>query len=110
MLNNNYQLRKNRVRAKISGTAQKPRLSVYKSNRVLYAQMIDDEKSHTLCSVSSIKEKKCNTKQAEILGKKLGELAKAKKIETCVFDKGAYRYHGVIKTLADSVRESGLKF
>jgi len=102
--------RKKRVRSKISGTAECPRCSVYKSNRVIYVQLINDLEGKTIGAVSSIKEKKKNMEIAEVLGKKIGEIAKEKKIKKCVFDRGANKYHGVIKVIADSARNTGLNF
>jgi large subunit ribosomal protein L18 len=101
------QRRKNRVRAKVNGTAQTPRMSVYKSNTSVYVQLIDDQKGFTLISV---KGDNSNIKSAEVVGDKIAELAEAKKIKTCVFDRNGYKYHGVIKALADNARKGGLKF
>jgi large subunit ribosomal protein L18 len=107
----NKKRRKARIRAKISGTATRPRLSVYKSNTHNYAALIDDTQGKTLVSVSDMKEKaKGNTEAAKKIGLKLAEEAKKQKIETCVFDRNAYKYHGRVKALADGAREGGLKF
>lgn len=104
-----------RLRAKISGTADKPRLSVYRSNKQIYAQIIDDEAGHTLVSCSSrLKDLNLQplskTDQGKEVGKKLAELAKEKGVETVIFDRGGYKYHGRIKALAEGAREGGLNF
>ena len=101
-----------RVRAKISGTLDRPRLNVFKSNKGIYAQIIDDENGKTLVSVSTqtLKLKNNNIENSTIIGKKIGELAIKAGIKTIVFDRGGYIYHGKIKALADAARESGLKF
>ncbi len=104
--------RKARVRAKVSGTAEKPRLSVFKSNKGMYAQLIDDVRGITLASAHSREVKgaagKADTSME--VGKLLAKKAQDKKIETIVFDKGSYKYHGRVKSLADGAREGGLKF
>lgn len=100
-----------RVRAKIAQTAQRLRLSVFRSNKHMYAQIIDDAKGITVASVSSQKSK--NTKKVELskeLGKLLAEKALKKNIKTIVFDRGSYKYHGRVKALAEGAREGGLKF
>ena len=106
--------RHKRVRNKISGTAECPRLSVFRSNTNLYVQVIDDENQVTLASASTldkeVKTKKANKEAAKELGTLIAKKAKAKKIETVVFDRGGYVYHGVVKELADAAREGGLKF
>lgn len=99
---NNIERRHKRIRAKISGTADMPRLSVFKSNRFIYAQLIDDVKGNTLASASSNDAKK--------VGSELAKKALALKIEKVVFDRGGYLYAGKIKAVADSAREGGLKF
>ncbi len=106
------QRRKARSRAKISGTAKRPRLTVYRSLQSFEAQLIDDISGVTLVSITSRKEKKDGTslKNVQELGKKLGEQAKKKKITTCVFDRNGYAYHGKVKTFADGAREGGLMF
>ena len=104
--------RKARIRAKISGTKEKPRLSVFRSNRQLYAQLIDDEHGRTLASASTrgIPGKQGNkTVKAGETGKLLAEAAKKAGIAKAVLDKGAYKYHGRIKSLADAARDAGLK-
>jgi large subunit ribosomal protein L18 len=105
------QSRHNRIRAKISGTADKPRLAVFKSNKFIYAQLIDDVKGETLAQADSKKNaSKTQTEQAIEVGKVIAEAAKEKKIVEVVFDRGGFRYAGNIKALADSAREAGLKF
>ena len=108
--------RKPRIRKKISGTEARPRLVVYRSNQHLYAQLVDDVNGVTLASASTqVLNKdgetlKSNKDSATKVGKAIAEAAKAKKIETCVFDRNGYIYHGKIKALADGAREGGLKF
>lgn len=103
--------RHNRIRAKVSGTAEKPRLAVFKSNTALYAQLIDDVAGKTLAAVDTRKEKgESLTEKAAVIGKSIAETAKKAGIETVVFDRGGFKYQGVIAALADSAREAGLKF
>ncbi len=104
------QRRHRRIRARIAGTAARPRLSVFKSNRDLYAQVIDDEKGVTIVAVSSRGLKGLPRERATLAGKRLAESAAAKKIHTVVFDRGGYRYAGNIKLFADTVRAGGLIF
>ena len=103
-----------RVRRKISGTAEKPRLCVYRSNTNLYVQIIDDVAGNTIVSASTldkeIKTKYANKDAARELGTLIAKKASDKKIETVVFDRGGYIYHGVVKELAEAAREGGLKF
>ena len=103
-----------RVRTKISGTAERPRLCVYRSNSNLYVQVIDDVAGNTLVSAStldkSIKTKHANKEAAKELGALIAKKALEKNIETVVFDRGGYIYHGVVKELAEAAREGGLKF
>ena len=103
-----------RVRRKISGTAERPGLCVYRSNTNLYVQIIDDVAGNTLVSASTldkdVKTKYANKEAAKELGALIAKKAKAKKIETVVFDRGGYIYHGVVKELAEAAREGGLKF
>jgi large subunit ribosomal protein L18 len=96
-----------RVRAKITGTADRPRMSVYRSNKGLFVQLIDDTSGKTLVGIRSDKR---NTKSAHDLGLEIAEKAKEKHIATIVFDRGGYMYHGSIKALADAAREGGLRF
>ena len=107
------QRRRRRVRARITGTAERPRLSVYRSNKGVFAQLIDDRAGHTLAAVNWIEpdlKKFTATEQATKAGELLAERAKAAGVETCVFDRGGYQYHGRVKALADGAREGGLKF
>jgi large subunit ribosomal protein L18 len=105
--------RRYRVRARIKGTAARPRLSVYRSNRGVFAQLIDDQKGHTLAAVSwteaPLRELSAAA-QAKRAGELLAERAKAAGVGSCVFDRGGYRYHGRVKALADGAREGGLAF
>jgi large subunit ribosomal protein L18 len=105
---------KRRIRKKISGTASLPRLSVFRSNKQIYAQLIDDNNGVTLVSASTYKNKavtKMNkTEQAAVVGKEVAEKAIKAGIQTVVFDRNGYLYHGRVKSLADSAREGGLKF
>ena len=98
------------IRKKISGTSDKPRLSVFRSNKEIYAQLIDDVKGCTLASASSVNVKGTKIEQAGHVGKIIAENAKKAGIENVVFDRGGFLYHGRIKALADSARESGLNF
>ncbi len=103
-----------RVRRKISGTAERPRLCVYRSNTNLYVQIIDDVAGNTLVSASTldkeIKTKHANKEAAKEVGALIAKRAADKKIESVVFDRGGYIYHGVVKELAEAAREGGLKF
>ena len=102
-----------RVRAKISGTPECPRLVVFRSNKNIEAQIIDDVKGVTLVSASSVQLKLSNggnVEGAKVVGAKIAEVAKAKKISKVVFDRGGYLYHGRVAALADADREGGLKF
>jgi large subunit ribosomal protein L18 len=111
--------RRIRVRARIKGTAVRPRLNVFRSLRGTYVQLIDDEKNKTLASVNSKKDaadiktagdRKAKEAVAFVLGKKIAEKAKALKINTIVFDRAGYAYHGRVKAVADGAREGGLIF
>ena len=108
----NAQSRQNRTRAHIRGTASRPRLSVTISNMHVSAQIIDDEKQSTLAAASSVgaKVKGSMTEKAERVGEQIAKEAKAKKIGAVVFDRGAKKYHGRIKALADAARKNGLEF
>ena len=105
---------KRRIRKKISGTSKVPRLSVFRSNKQIYAQFIDDTTGLTLASASSYKnkavDKKNKSDQAAVVGKEVAEKALKAGIETVVFYRNGYLYHGRVKSLADSAREGGLKF
>src|SRR3990170_4161658 len=102
--------RRRRVRAKVRGTVERPRLSVFRSNRGIQAQVIDDVSGHTLAAVNwtegDLKELK-SMEQAKRAGELLAERAKAAGVESVVFDRGGYRYHGRVKALADGAREKG---
>jgi large subunit ribosomal protein L18 len=105
--------RRRRVRARVTGTTQRPRLSVYRSNRGVFAQLIDDGKGHTVAAVNWIEpelRKLTASEQAKRAGELLAERAKAAGVETCVFDRGGYQYHGRVKALAEGAREGGLVF
>ncbi len=103
-----------RVRFKVQGTAERPRLCVYRSNKGIYAQIIDDRSGRTLVSASSLKDKKANSvakvEQAAIIGTAIAEKAKAAGIEAVVFDRNGYLYHGRVKALAEAARKGGLNF
>lgn len=103
---------KRRVRGKISGSADLPRLTVYKSNKEIYAQLVDDAAGKTLASVSSraLETKGSKTEVSTAVGKAIAEKAKEAGISAVVFDRNGFVYHGRIKALADSAREAGLKF
>ncbi len=100
------------IRRRIAGTAEMPRISVFKSNRAIYAQLVDDVKGHTLTSVSSAElgKKAVNIDVSKEVGKKFAEKAKAAGVEQVVFDRNGYPYHGRVKAFADGAREAGLKF
>ena len=106
--------RHNRVRGKISGTAERPRLCVFRSENNIYAQIIDDVAGNTLCSASTVEKgfegNGGNIEAAKKIGNKIAERALAKGIEEVVFDRGGYIYHGRVQALAEGARESGLKF
>jgi large subunit ribosomal protein L18 len=100
-----------RIRRKVSGTAERPRLSVYRSLNHIYAQVIDDESGVTVASASTIKLKTGgNIAAAKEIGKAVAEAAVAKGVKKVVFDRGGYLYHGRVKALADAAREAGLEF
>ena len=105
---------KRRIRKKVTGTSLIPRLSVYRSNKQIYAQLIDDATGKTLASAGSFKQKEAQNvnkiTQATMIGKKIAEKAQEVGIKTIVFDRNGYLYHGRVKSLADSAREGGLKF
>jgi large subunit ribosomal protein L18 len=107
--------RHRRVRKKVSGTAERPRLAVRRSNRGVFAQLIDDDTGRTLASASWLALRSTGfegtkTEQAAEVGKLLAQAAFAAGIEACVFDRGGYLYHGRVKALADAAREGGLRF
>ncbi len=102
-----------RIRKAITGTAERPRLCVMVSNKNIYAQLVDDEKSATLATVSSLGKSgvgRKNVDGAKAIGQRLGELAKQLGVQAVVFDRGGYLYHGRVKAIAEAVREAGIKF
>ncbi len=109
--------RHGRVRKKISGTAERPRLNVFRSLNQIYVQVIDDERGHTITAVSTLEQaiqsklKGLNkTEQAALVGQEVAKKAKKEGIKEVVFDRGGFRYHGRIKALAEAAREAGLEF
>ena len=106
--------RHRRVRGRVQGTAERPRLVVSRSNRGIEAQLVDDDKGRTLASASNLALAKSfkgdKTAQAEAVGKALAAAAKKAGVDACVFDRGGYLYHGRVKALADGAREGGLEF
>jgi large subunit ribosomal protein L18 len=107
------QKRRRRIRGKVEGSAERPRLSVHRSNRGLFVQLIDDQRGHTLAAVRWIEPDLRRLKpmeQATRAGELLAERAKGAGIETCVLDRGGYKYHGQVKALADGARNGGLRF
>lgn len=114
---NSREMRKSRIRRKLSGTGERPRLSVFRSTRYIYAQIVDDQNASTLIACSSLeKELKGKLKStrdltaAKEVGKLLAERAKKKNISKVVFDRNGFIYHGRVKALADGAREAGLEF
>ena len=110
-------VRHKRIRKHITGTAERPRLCVFRSSRHIYAQIIDDQNGHTLVSASTLEEQLRDqvkglkkTEQAAAVGRLIAERALEKGIKTVVFDRGGYKYHGRVKAIADASRESGLEF
>lgn len=108
-----------RVRAKIIGTTEVPRLSIFRSNRYIVAQLIDDQKRQTLGFADDLKRQGMKQKKvkplapmlrAQKIGQEIATIALSKKIKTVIFDRGGYRYHGVVKAVAEGAREAGLKF
>ena len=106
--------RKLRVKSKIYGTSTRPRLTVYRSNKHLYIQVIDDTKGHTLASVSSLEKEfrglRNTVANAEKLGQVIGERANKLNIKSVVFDRNGYLYHGIVKAVAEGARKAGLEF
>ena len=105
--------RRKRICSKISGTAERPRLSIFRSNKNIYAQLIDDVAGVTLASASTLDENVSDAtkvEQAAAVGKAIAEAAKAKNISAVVFDRSGYLYHGRVQALADAARENGLEF
>jgi large subunit ribosomal protein L18 len=107
----NRQRRHRRIRATISGTSERPRVVVFKSNNYVYIQAVDDDAHTTIAAVNdaALKGKGTKTAKAAQAGGKLAELLKAKKIEQAVFDKGGFTFHGRVKAVADGLREGGIK-
>lgn len=105
---------KRRVRGKVEGTPERPRLSVYRSNKQIYAQIIDDTTGRTLAAASSLgateAQGEAKLQQASIVGKKIAAIALSAGVEAVVFDRNGYLYHGRVKQLAEAAREGGLKF
>ena len=106
---------KNRIRKVVAGTAERPRLSVFRSNKEIYAQIVDDVTGNTIAAASSrdkdiSKENGTKTEIAKLVGKALGDKAIKAGVETISFDRGGYLYHGRVKSLAEGAREAGLKF
>lgn len=115
--NNSFQRSRirRRIRGKVAGTSENPRLSVFRSNKQIYAQIVDDSKGTTLVAASSLdkdiaSKKVTKIEQAKLVGQLLAENAKQAEVETVVFDRGGYIYHGRVKSLAEGAREGGLKF
>jgi large subunit ribosomal protein L18 len=107
----NFQRRKTRIRAKISGTAERPRLAIFKSHRYIYAQIIDDVRGHTLVSTDTKKVTgKTPVERADAVGVEIAKKAIAAKIAKVVFDRAGYLYAGKIKVVADAARKGGLEF
>ena len=110
------ELRHHRVRAKVTGTKKRPRVSISRSNQHIFVQFIDDEKAKTILSLSDIKlpkdktTKKNKTEIAALLGKEIGEQAKKAGIKNIVLDRGGFAYHGRVKSIADGLRDAGLSF
>ncbi len=111
--------RRKRIRGKVSGSAERPRLSVFRSNKHIFLQLINDDKGAVIVSASDLKRPpagaKKNAKEGKVgaareVGKELAELSKGKKIKTVLFDRGGYKYHGRVKAAAEGAREGGLKF
>ena len=100
-----------RIRARVHGTATKPRLAVYRSNRVVYAQLIDDQAGHTLAAADSRQSGTGSPQErATAVGAAIAAAAQAAGITTAVFDRGGFRYHGIVKSVADAARDGGLQF
>lgn len=105
-----------RIRNQLNGTAERPRMSVFRSNKQISVQLIDDVEGNTLIAASSLEKEIASQKevnkseQAKLVGKRIAEKAKSKGIESVIFDRNGYLYHGRVKTLADAAREAGLKF
>jgi large subunit ribosomal protein L18 len=114
LLNQKRNRREKRSKAKLFGSSKKPRLAIFRSNRLIYGQLIDDENRNTLASASSLElkpeeKKKTKTKQAESVGEILAKKALALGVKEAVFDRRSYRYHGRVLHLAEAVRKNGIK-
>ena len=115
-----YQQRKRRVRSRVAGSAERPRLTVYKSNTYIYGQLVDDIKQVTIVSASDLKVKQAKgteqgrsskkTERANAVGEELAKKALAKKVKKIVFDRNGYKFHGRVKALAEGARKGGLEF
>ena len=105
---------KKRIRSRLTGTAERPRLVVFRSNSNMYAQLIDDVKAHTIVAASTVEKELIkagsNVEGAKLVGQLVAKRAQAKGVKAVVFDRGGYLYHGKIKALADAAREAGLQF
>jgi large subunit ribosomal protein L18 len=108
--NHMREMRHKRLRAKITGTATRPRLAVFRSNTAIYAQLIDDTAGKTLATVDSRKENGTGVEKAKVVGAAIAKKATGAGITEVVFDRGGFKYQGAIATLADAAREAGLKF
>jgi len=104
------QKRHKKIRSRIKGTSERPRLFVFRSNNHIYANLINDETGKTIATANDMEIKGSKTEKAIKVGELIAEKAKENKIELAVFDRGGYKYHGRVKALADSAREKGLKF
>jgi len=104
------QRRRAKIKRTIRGTAARPRLAVHRSNANISVQLIDDENGVTLAAASDIKAKGPKVERAKNVGTEIAKKAKEKKVDTCVFDRGGYKYHGRVKALAEGAREGGLQF
>lgn len=102
--------RQRKIRSTLSGTTARPRLCVYRSNKYIYAQIIDDSKGSVVCSSSSIKMSENGVDAAKKVGEEIAKSALKNKVDTCVFDRAGYLFHGRVRALAESAREAGLKF
>jgi len=112
MKKENFEIRRKRIRAKVIGSEIRPRLSVYRSNKSIFCQIIDDNKGKTFvsASLSEIKDGKNKTEKSMLLGELIAKKAIAKKIKKVVFDKSGYKFHGRVKALAEGARKGGLVF
>jgi large subunit ribosomal protein L18 len=111
IISSSRERRRKRIRSKVFGTAERPRLSIYKSNVAMYAQVIDDNKGVTIASASSLKMKgKNKTEAAKNVGAEVAKIAKSKGVTKVVFDRGGFIYTGRVRAIADGAREGGLVF